>query len=557
MGTLRAAIIVDDSKQSYLNYDLYRRSLSTDKYSIEFLIVQKSFRTSSKSLMTKVLEYVRRRGIKKLFGRIFFAVVEKFEGAIVKRNQTYKKLYTEYTLDDFDVPKVYVTPSISPSGLIYRYTDEDIKRIKELKLDVLIRGGSGILRGDILDLCKYGVISFHHANNDVNRGGPPGFWEVFYREPSTGFIIQRLLSELDGGDVLFKGSISTSFLYWQNHCRLYIKSSVFMHQLLEKLATNPNGLSVFSKTPYAYPLYTTPTLSEVFLYVSKTFFYGLKKIVGKLSNKSYRWGVSYQFVKDWKSAVLWKSITIKNPPYRFLADPFAVTQQGKSVIFLEDYDYKSSRGKISAYEVNPSNYKELGVALEEDFHLSYPFLFRHNNDLYMVPESCEPKQIRLYKCVDFPLKWELHKVLVDDIDSADTSIFKLGNRWWLFTNKDSSELGDHGSELHIFYADTPDSTSWQAHPLNPVIFDSLCARNGGLIFDEDGIYRVFQRQGFDMYGESMGVAKINELTPISYSEEILFNIPGRFFKGINGTHTYSYESGLLTFDFVKYENFKS
>jgi methionyl-tRNA formyltransferase len=77
----------------------------------------------------------------------------------------------------------------------------------------IYRGGSGILRGDILTLCKYGIISFHHGNNDINRGGPPGFWEVYNKEPSTGFIIQKLKNELDGGDVLFKGEIMTSSIY--------------------------------------------------------------------------------------------------------------------------------------------------------------------------------------------------------------------------------------------------------------------------------------------------------------------------------------------------------
>ena len=51
-----------------------------------------------------------------------------------------------------------------------------------------------------------GIISFHHGDNNINRGGPAGFWEVFNEEPSTGFIIQRLTEELDGGDVIFKAN---------------------------------------------------------------------------------------------------------------------------------------------------------------------------------------------------------------------------------------------------------------------------------------------------------------------------------------------------------------
>ena len=97
--------------------------------------------------------------------------------------------------------------------MVYRYAQEDIKRIKELNLDLLIRGGSRILRGDILDVCPNGVISFHHADNDINRGGLPGFWEVYDKSPRTGFVIQRLKDELDGGDVLYKGFVSTWWFY--------------------------------------------------------------------------------------------------------------------------------------------------------------------------------------------------------------------------------------------------------------------------------------------------------------------------------------------------------
>ncbi len=49
--------------------------------------------------------------------------------------------------------------------------------MKDLNCDVLIRCGKGILRGDILYAARHGILSFHHADNRINRGGPPGFWE--------------------------------------------------------------------------------------------------------------------------------------------------------------------------------------------------------------------------------------------------------------------------------------------------------------------------------------------------------------------------------------------
>ena len=172
----------------------------------------------------------------------------------------------------------------------------------------------------------------------------------------------------------------------------------------------------------------------------------------------------------------------------------------------------------------------------------------------MVPETHEAKDIRIYKCIEFPLKWKLYKILIKNIRAVDTNIFKYNNKYWLFTNLDSSSLGDYSSELHIFYADNLDSTSWNPHSLNPVIFDSKKARNAGMIYSEKNqLYRVFQKHDFDMYGASLGISKIKSLTENKYEEEIFINILPDFFKNILGTHTFSFNSGILVNDFVKYE----
>ena len=167
--------------------------------------------------------------------------------------------------------KINVHPLKSKNGFVYRFSEKDLETIKRLDLDVLLRGGSGILRGGILDVCEFGIISFHHANNDKIRGGPPGFWEVFNREPSTGFLIQKLLSELDGGDVLFRGSIPTAPTYAQNLARIYKKSQFFMHRFLEDLGRTRALPIVLAKSPYSYPLYRNPSLAIVALYGIKTF----------------------------------------------------------------------------------------------------------------------------------------------------------------------------------------------------------------------------------------------------------------------------------------------
>ena len=83
------------------------------------------------------------------------------------------------------------------------------------------------------------------------------------------------------------------------------------------------------------------------------------------------------------------------------------------------------------------------------------------------------------------------------------------------------------------------------------MFDPLVGRNGGLIIENDNIYRVQQRQGFDFYGEALGVAKITLLNDDEYEEEKIFQVEPNFFDNIEGTHTLNYKSGLLVLDCVK------
>jgi hypothetical protein len=554
MRRLRVALIVDDAPQSSACWGLIQRSKNAKNYSIEFLVVQrKPKKVNSSGLVTRVFRHLRQHGLKSLTETAGFLAIAKVEKLRIPHDEKYHEFYRSYGLDDIEMERVYVRPLISKSGFVYRYADDDIQKIVSRNPDVLIRCGSGILRGRILEAAPFGILSFHHADNEVNRGTPAGFWEVFNREPSTGFIIQRLSTELDGGDVLFKGAMPTSPPYVLNAMRLYLKANVFMHDLLERVGETGTLPDAHRKAPYAHQLYRTPALGEQIKYVLKTLARSGNGFVDRVRGKTLRWGVAYQFVDDWKSAVLWRSTVIRNPPNRYLADPFVLHKNGSHVCLVEDYDYSTNRAHITAFKIDREGYVELGCALKEDFHLSFPFVFEESSDLYMCPETQAAREIRLYKCVSYPLGWKLHRVLMKGVSAADTMLLKHEGKWWMLTNIDSSESGDHCSELHVFYADGLDSANWTPHPMNPVIFDSRRARNGGLLFDGDGIYRVFQVQGFGVYGESMGIARITELTTARYEEQVLYSITPSFFAGLMGTHTYSFAGGLLAVDFVKNE----
>lgn len=89
------------------------------------------------------------------------------------------------------------------------FKEEDLARIRQYDLDFLLRFAFGIIRGDILSAPRYGVWSFHHDDEERYRGGPPAFWEIYYGDPLTGVVLQRLTDRLDGGIVLRKRHFPT------------------------------------------------------------------------------------------------------------------------------------------------------------------------------------------------------------------------------------------------------------------------------------------------------------------------------------------------------------
>lgn len=69
-------------------------------------------------------------------------------------------------------------------------------------------------------------------------------------------------------------------------------------------------------------------------------------------------------------------------------------------------------------------YQFLDVVLEEEFHLSFPYAFRVGDDIFMIPETCANRDIRLYKSIDFLLKWKFERQLMRDVDAADTIVLR-------------------------------------------------------------------------------------------------------------------------------------
>ena len=231
---LKIGLLVNDLQQKNLNGEIIESILNNKKINVDIIIVNKRIEQKNRFLFL-----IKKYSVKRLVEKVLFKALTKFEKFLFIfffKNFDFKKV----NLSENKIKKLYVNPIESNLGAKHEYSDEDIKRIKDRNLDIILRLEGGILKGEILKTPKNGVISFHHADNDLYRGLPPGFWEVFYRNPTTGFIIQKLNEDLDGGDVLFKGHILTKFFYYYNQQFVYKQSAKYINMVFEKFSNLKN-----------------------------------------------------------------------------------------------------------------------------------------------------------------------------------------------------------------------------------------------------------------------------------------------------------------------------
>lgn len=120
-----------------------------------------------------------------------------------------------------------IEPVITQKGKFSEYFDENsLEKIISYNLTFILRFAFNIIRGDILTAAQYGVWSYHHDDEQKYRGSPAGFWEIYYADPVTGAVLQRLTHSLDNGIILKKGYFNTiSISYIENIRQVYLESA--------------------------------------------------------------------------------------------------------------------------------------------------------------------------------------------------------------------------------------------------------------------------------------------------------------------------------------------
>ena len=229
---------------------------------------------------------------------------------------------------------------------------------------------------------------------------------------------------------------------------------------------------------------------------------------------------------------------------RYWADPFIVEKDNRYYVFIEEKILATGLGRIVCLTLDEDgSLVSNQVVLERPYHLSYPFIFEYQNEMYMLPETASNRTLELYRCQHFPNQWQFVKTLMTDIYIVDATLLEYEKKWWLFANV-KEEGGSSLDALHLFYADSPLADKWTAHPLNPIVKDMRSARPAGRIFIRDGKLIRPSQDSSRRYGYALKFNRIDKLSENEYEET---NVASFFPKGgkILATHTFN-QSGDLT-----------
>ena len=443
-----------------------------------------------------------------------------------------------------NVPVITVHPI--RKGFTDRIPEDELEAIRSHQLDVLFRFGFRIIRGGILGAGRYGVWSFHHDDNLEYRGGPPLFWEIYEQNPVSGTILQILTDSLDGGHVIYRSHSSTdkSSLY-RNRNPIYWKTAEYALRRLRDLHKHGmeyiKSLPTYSeRQPYTRGIYRTPDALQMAKFLAKRFYRGVRfRVSSRLDGSRPQWFLAIRRRTPENSFDDASGYQLMLPPKdRFYADPFLFEKDGKTFLFLEDLRYSEGRALISCCELNADGtHGPIVEVLRRPYHLSYPFVFEHEGEIYMIPETKANRTVELYRATNFPTEWALESVLLSDVYAVDATIHQADGKYWMFAGVSNGRYSNC-DELGIFFSDTIKGP-WLPHPQNPVVSDVRSARPAGAFFRDQGRLIRPSQDCAKAYGYALVFSEVVTLTETEYEERSISRLDPDWVKGNLGTHTYT------------------
>jgi hypothetical protein len=390
----------------------------------------------------------------------------------------------------------------------------NLNTIEREQTDFIIDFTSYRIFGEISKLAKLGIWKFNFGDSQNVSDFPIGFHEILHRSKT---IASQLVSLLDGDISIIKSLCikTTEYSYKKTIVDLV---NQMMNLPIQAIIDYENQVN-FKRTPISMT-YTTkkaPSWNNVIILlykqlISSILFFWNRGFYVDHWNIGYINGPIENMLNGEKPKVQWFKESFKN---RFIADPFIINKDGNNYILFEGLNYQEGVGYISIALAENDNLSQEKLVIKKNFHLSYPYLFTHNEKVFCIPETNEANEISLYEAIDFPNHWEKQQTLISNFPGIDSTLFYFNDLWWIFT---TNKLTKPHENLYGFYCENIFG-NWQPHKNNPIKIDIRSARGAGTPFLYEGhLYRPGQDYSEKIEGR-IRINKILRLSPYEFEEE--------------------------------------
>lgn len=253
--------------------------------------------------------------------------------------------------------------------------------------------------------------------------------------------------------------------------------------------------------------------------------------------------ISHDFPTNTLSMLTSTTFQQLNRIYTFQADPFIIEKDNNVYVFYEAFNFRNSKGTLHC-RILDSNLTELEDVKLEGFehlkcHLSFPYLFHNNDQLFMIPESSERKEVILFQSIDFPTRWQQVKVLLSDIALTDNVLFTLNGSVYLQSTTMDDELVIHTAN---------DLTGpWQK--ITPVLNMSNQHQRGAGAphYVDNRMYFLTQECTPEIYGKSIYIKELISLNDSCFEEFLVAQVNSSINQS-DGVHTLNFTDNYIVYD---------
>lgn len=186
----------------------------------------------------------------------------------------------------------------------------------------------------------------------------------------------------------------------------------------------------------------------------------------------------------------------------FVADPFGINVDSNWYVFFEFMNREKGKGEIGwAFSNDLQDWTYGGTALAENFHLSYPAVYEASGEFWMVPETWESGEVRLYRADPFPNRWVLDRVLIPDLAVTDPTIFSDADGGWRMI---ACEAGREHNRTLVSFSAQSFLGSWNRDSKKSLVENRPDqARPGGHVFTWQGMQHRLGQDCSNRYGEAL------------------------------------------------------